>query len=519
MPQTTTFFTGITRRPWTGLILVSLTILVLFAAFYASARASILNEIRHQAMGVAVAIAAAIDPADLEAVQTLDDAASPAFRRVQSLLDRVSIENPDVRYAYTMRRSQRDGASPSDYEFIVDGSPRDANQNGKIDPDEICEPIGRLYDASPLPAMLDAWYRPGADADVQPDPPYPDLMSGYAPVRNERGQPVAIVGVDITAATVRTKLFVVRIVAVAVWVILTLLITLVTHLYYLQHETLEHVKRLGAELDSRNEMLRAANTELAVQGKQAARLPGPRILAAGETAGGLSARQDRIIFDKYYLSCEMSGGDLFDVLSIDGDHVGFFLARTPARGAAGALISGLFKTAVEPRRHTVATSQLYAALDQPGAVLETVNDLIHKEVARSDAVSMAYAVLDIPRYRISIACAGQVVILRYDPRADAVAVWELPAGPGLGQARGTRYPPVEKTVAAGDKIVFTTPALTSAANAGGEPFGWKRLIEAVSREGQGTPSSVITAVRQAVEAHRTTAGTRDEGSILVAEIR
>ncbi|MFH0954093.1 MAG: PP2C family protein-serine/threonine phosphatase [Verrucomicrobiota bacterium] len=521
MLEETRSFTGITRRRWTGLVLIWLTIFILFGFLYVNARRSVLNEIRHQVMGVAIAVAAAVSPADLEQVQTPEDRRSEAFHRVQDFISRVEASNPDVRYIYTMRRTPRDDARDSDYEFVVDAAPRDLNGNGAIDSDEASEPPGKPYDASKLPALIQAWYRPGADKDVSPDPPYPDLMSGYAPVKNDRGQTVAIVGVDITAATVRSKLLTLQGVILLVWFVLSLLITLVAHLYYQQQEALERIKALSNEVSHRNEMLRAANAQLARHNEQFRR---ELRLAQTVQLGFLPKtfpRRDKVSFDKYYLSCEMLGGDLYDVFNLDDDHVGMYVADVAGHGVSAALISGLLKMAVVSVRehHAAGGGELLARMNQPELVLATLNDMIIKEIPDYEFITMIYAVLDIARYTMTIACAGHPPPVVYNPRTAQAERWEVANGIALGLVPGSAYECVQRQVVPGEKIVLYTDGLTEAMNKENEEFGEQRLLELLKTSGPLSPTEIVAAMKQALEQHRKGCGISDDFSVLVAEIR
>lgn len=514
-------FTGITRRRWTGLVLTWLAILLLFSVLYANARRSVINEIRHQAMGVAIAVAAALNPDDLAQVQTPDDTQKEAYRRAQEYIGRVESGNPDVRYVYTMRRAQKDDSRECDYEFVVDAAARDVNGNGEIDRDEVSEPPGKPYCAKNLPELVRAWYAPAADQKVTPDPPYPDLLSGYAPVKNAMGQTVAVVGVDITAATVSMKLFALRGVMLLVWFMLSLLIMLVVQLYYQQRDALERNKALSDELAARNEMLRAANVQLAQHNEQFRR---DLKLAQSVQLGFLPKRfprEDKVIFDKYYLTCEMLGGDLFDVFSLDEDHVGIYMADVAGHGVSSALISGLLKMAVASVRehHFAIPGQLPASLAQPDALLATLNDMLIKEMPESEFITMIYAVLDIPRYTFSIASAGHLPPVQFDARTGEVITWAVPTGTALGLVAGTKYPMVEYRAVPGDKVVFYTDGLTEALNELREEFGETRFLDVVKKTGQGTPADIIQALKQALEKHRGPHAVSDDFSVLVAEIQ
>lgn len=519
--QEKAFFAGITRRRWTGLALVWVAILVLFAFLYANARRSILNEIRHQAMGVAIAIASAISPGDLAEVQGPEDMEKDAFRRVQDYLGAVQRNNADIRYVYTMRRSAKAGAKDSDYEYIVDSAARDLNGNGTIDEDEISEPPAKPYDAADLPELVGAWHRPGADPDVSPDPPYPDLISGYAPVKNELGQTAGIVGVDITASTVGRKLLTLRGAMVLVWLLLGLLITMVVQLYYQQQDTLERNRALSDELAARNDMLRAANAQLMRRNEQFQR---DLDLAQSVQLGFLPKsfpRQDKVIFDKYYLTCEMLGGDLFDVFDIGEDHVAMYMADVAGHGVSAALISGLLKMAVASVRDPrgPATGHLQASLLRPDLVLETLNDMLIKEIPEYEFITMIYAVLDIPHYRLNVASAGHPAPLKFDPRTSETAEFDVPTGIALGLVHGSKYAAKDMAVVPGDKLVFFTDGLTEAMNEENEEFGDERVRELLGKKGQQSAHEIIQAFRVSVEEHRRGREVNDDFSLLVAEIR
>ena len=117
-----------------------------------------------------------------------------SFLVIQDFLEQVAGVHPDVKYVYVMRRSTEADALPSSYEYVVDMTEVDENENGVIDPGEATRLPGTPYDASRFPALQQAWEQPAADADVSRDAPYPDLLSGYAPVKDLNGSTIAVVG-------------------------------------------------------------------------------------------------------------------------------------------------------------------------------------------------------------------------------------------------------------------------------------------------------------------------------------
>ena len=241
--EASAFVTDLSRRHWPGYLLVWLVVFLLFLLLYLIARRVVINEIRYHAQGVAIATAAGVDPESLDDIRTEMDMEKMSFKRIQKLMDRIEEQNPDVRYIYLMRRAGKENAKDTDYEYVVEETEVDENGNGVIDAEESTNPPGTPYDASDWPAMVNAWYSPGADEDISPDPPYPDLMSGYAPIRNAADETVAIVGVDVLARTVGMKLLVLQVVIVSVGILMSLLTTIVIRSYYKQ-------RRLTAERDA-----------------------------------------------------------------------------------------------------------------------------------------------------------------------------------------------------------------------------------------------------------------------------
>ncbi len=515
------FFSGLTRRRLTGLALCWIAVIMLFLTLYVTARRVVIDEIRHHAMGVAIAVAAGIDAADLAAIHTPDDKELDAFQRVQSFLDRISIKNPDVKYIYTMRRSLDPDAPITDYEFIVDESARDRDGDGIISEHEMSEPPGAPYDAAPWPQMVEAWHGPTADEQIQPDPPYPDLISGYAPIRDERNQTVAIAGVDITADTVREKLLAIQITFFLVSLFIIILITLVVTLYYQQHAAFEQIKQLSEELASRNDMLRASNRELAAHNEQIER---DLKLAQTVQLGFLPTafpRQDRLVFDKFYLTSDMLGGDLFDVFSLDHDRVAMYIADVSGHGVSAALISGLLKMAVSSVKEKggFAHGHLHADLYEPDRVLYALNEMLVKEIPEFEFITMIYAVLDLSSDTFRLANAGHPYPIRYSLRRKELDLWKLPSGPALGFLENQEYPVREMSMEEGDRVIFYTDGLTEAMNTQSEEFTEERLLEIVRQHGEESPMAIIDAVRQAVDVHRDGERVSDDFSMLIAEIR
>lgn len=220
----------------------------LFGYLYRVARETVLNEIRSQALAVAMAVAAGVEPEEVEAIQTPADQANPPFQKIQRLISQIALYNRDIHYIYLMRRDPAPGAKPSDLLYVVDQITGDDNLNGTIDEEERTIPVGQPYDASQIPAMVRGWDKPAADDEPTHDPPYPDSISGYAPIRNAQGETIAIVGADISTQTIGAKMLLVRIVNGVGFLVVSGLLMLAICLYLSQRELAQERATLVVDL-------------------------------------------------------------------------------------------------------------------------------------------------------------------------------------------------------------------------------------------------------------------------------
>ncbi|HMP89353.1 MAG TPA: PP2C family protein-serine/threonine phosphatase [Kiritimatiellia bacterium] len=509
------------KRQWLGLILLCLAVSLPFLLLYKVSKNSVINEVRGHAMGVAIAVAAGIDPKEFSLAADQRNADSIEYKLIQSFIDRIALDNPDVRYIYTMQRS-RDPLAPSwMVEFVVDQPARDYNQDGIIDESEMSEPPGAPYDSRGSPELVRGFMIPSADYEISPDPPYPDLISGYAPIKNESGQSIGLVGVDITARTVKEKLLALQIVILIVWIIISALIVCVYLLYHNQRDAYERISHMSAELSARNELLRAANQELARMNE---RFESDLRLAQKVQQGFLPTRfprRDRIVFDQYYLTCEILGGDLYDAFEIDDDHVGIYMADVAGHGVSAALVSGLLKMAVSTIRQQTpeGTSSLFIDLTKPEAFLRSVNNLLTKEVPEGEFITLIYCVFDLLNNRLLMASAGHPKPLIYRSKKGSAQWCDIRNGLALGIESEQEYQRAEVHIEPGDLVVFYTDGLTEAMNNERDEFGEERLYDLVAGAINMNAKKLNETIKIAVEQHRAGSDVSDDFTLLTVEVR
>ena len=143
--------------------------------------------LRSRLRAIAVSLASAIDP-DAAAMPGPGEP-TPARRRLEAALATVGATHPDVVAVYLLRPDDADGHMT----FLADWDRRGPGERP-----------GTPYDASGVALLRAAVDGPRVETEVVADLWGPTL-SGYAPIKDDAGRTVAIVGADITASTIAAR--------------------------------------------------------------------------------------------------------------------------------------------------------------------------------------------------------------------------------------------------------------------------------------------------------------------------
>lgn len=158
--------------------------LVAFVGVYRLATESAMESLRRELMITATTAANLINVDALTQVFETGVDGDTQYDQIAEKLRTIRDSNPRVTEIYTLVRSP----NPNELLFVVDA------WEGRETRAALREP----YDVSEFPQMLDAFNHPVADEELTDDE-WGAWLSGYAPVRDETGASVAIVGVDMPA--------------------------------------------------------------------------------------------------------------------------------------------------------------------------------------------------------------------------------------------------------------------------------------------------------------------------------
>ncbi len=159
---------------------------------------NIFEQHRSELQHTATAIAANVDPVLHESLSEPDQMDSAAYVAIADYFRKAKSGNPLIDDIYTLRPT----GTPHTYAFVVSiDETNDDNKNGVIDEDEQRPGLGELYKTSNYPDLEKGFEGSSADERITYDK-WGAWLSGYAPIRDEHGKAVAIVGVDYPAASV-----------------------------------------------------------------------------------------------------------------------------------------------------------------------------------------------------------------------------------------------------------------------------------------------------------------------------
>jgi hypothetical protein len=167
---------------------------------YRNAREYNLQRLRDKASAIAATGALQFDPKDIDAVRTPADIHKAEYAKLIATLNLIRRTNEGVKFAYIFR----DTEDPTQLAFVADADSlnpyvkTDLNGDGKIDEADALSAPGDYYDISQYPWTREAFDKPIAD-------PYPTtdqwgtFIAGVAPIKNDRGETIALFGVDTLA--------------------------------------------------------------------------------------------------------------------------------------------------------------------------------------------------------------------------------------------------------------------------------------------------------------------------------
>lgn len=164
------------------------------------------------------------------------------------------------------------------------------------------------------------------------------------------------------------------------------------------------------------------------------------------------------------------GGDYYDFIQVDPDHLGIVIADVSGKGIPGALVMATMRSTLRAE----AVGQL-----SPGRALRHANRRMLQDTQSATFITLIYAILDIPRRRLRFVRAGHEPLIVWSAVESQPRV-HSPEGIALGMVEDSMFDILEETeiaLAPGDSVVLFTDGAVEVANSQNEEYGLQRLLE------------------------------------------
>ena len=184
------------------------------------------------------------------------------------------------------------------------------------------------------------------------------------------------------------------------------------------------------------------------------------------------------------------GGDFYDFFMIDDDHLGLVMADVSGKGVPAALFMMMSK---------ILVNNFAMMGGSPAKVLEQVNAQICLNNKEEMFVTVWFGVLELSTGKVRAANAGH----EYPILKKANGKFELfkdKHGFVIGGMEGVRYKEYEFLLEKGGTLFLYTDGVAEATNANNELFGTERMLTALNQDPQAAPKTLLSNMRQAVDA-------------------
>ena len=184
------------------------------------------------------------------------------------------------------------------------------------------------------------------------------------------------------------------------------------------------------------------------------------------------------------LQARQVGGDYFDFLNLGPQRLGLIIGDVSGKGIAAALLMASLQASLR--------SQTALAVDQPEALLRSVNRMFYDNTGDNAYASLFFAEYDDATRRLRYANCGHLsgLLLKRDGNVEQLESTSTL----LGLFKEWDCSIREQELAPGDVLALYTDGITEACNGQGEEFGEQYLIEALWQYRELPCEGLLTAI-------------------------
>ncbi len=358
------------------------------------------------------------------------------------------------------------------------------------------------------------------------DETYGNIACAYYPIYDSSGEPVAVVGVDLSMEGIERELLqyiltiiiAVVLVSAAAFIIFYFMINrvLVKPIGQLNSAAksfvgnLDRNENIDLEINTGDELEELAGSflkmhsdlgeyikELSAVTAEKERI-GAELNVAAQIQADMLPRTFPAFpeYDSFSLYASMTpakevGGDFYDFFLVDEDHLALVMADVSGKGVPAALFMVIAKTLIKNRT---------LLGESPAEVLRNVNNQLCEGNEAELFVTVWLAVIELSTGKGIAANAGHEhpALCRADGQYELVVYRHSPA---VATMENLKFREHEFELRPGDSLFVYTDGVTEAKNAENRLFGTDRMLEALNRDPDSPPEDVLAAVSASLGAY------------------
>lgn len=215
----------------------------------------------------------------------------------------------------------------------------------------------------------------------------------------------------------------------------------------------------------------------------------------------------------YYRPSREVGGDYYDFIEIDENHLGLVVADVSGKGIPGSIV--MTETRALMKSESVRTLS-------PAETLMRVNRVLYNDIKRGMFVTMYYMVLSIRKGTLVVTSAGHNPLVLWRAATNTCHLVN-PSGLALGIDKGplfeNRIKEQKIQLQPGDRFVQYTDGVVEAMNEEYAPYGTTRFYQKTKQLASRGSSEFISLLVKDLEAHQGEAAQHDDITIVTALCR
>ena len=385
---------------------------------------------------------------------------------------------------------------------------------------------------------------PPEEIDLFNDETYGYIATAYSPIFDSKGNPVAIVGVDVFMPDLQANMREFLVVVIAAIMLVVLVAILLCFIFVKRKivnpinqirdasktmvENLENEETIDVTVDTGNEIeelfdsfkqmygdvkdyIHKLSTVTAEKERIGAELDVAKHIQASMLPCIFPAFPDRPEIDIYATMepAKEVGGDFYDFFMVDDRHLAIVMADVSGKGVPAALFMVIGKTLIKD--HTTPGRDL-------GKVFTEVNNLLCEANSEELFITAFEGVLDLVTGEFVYVNAGHEMPFICKAGGD-FAPHKIRAAFVLAGMEDMRYRAGSMTLEPGDKIFQYTDGVTEATNLNNELYGMGRLEAVLNRVKEATPHQILPAVKRDIDEFVGEAPQFDDITMLCLEYR